>query len=165
MTKLPGTRVRGSRTGRPIMVLLDVLGQRWTLRLLWELSQGSATFRGLRTRCDNVSPTLLNKRLKELRELALIELHDHGYRLTAAGMSLAKELASLDGWANGWAAAIASGSESAGTGSNTIRSHNDLAADTAPDASVAACGQIQNLVFPPTAKGNAAGAGGVTRSG
>jgi len=37
---LPGRAVRGSRSGRPVMALLDLLdllGRRWTLRLLWEL--------------------------------------------------------------------------------------------------------------------------------
>lgn len=107
MTKLPGMPVRGSQTGRPIMVLLDVLGQRWTLRLLWELGQGPATFRALRTRCDEVSPTLLNQRLKDLRELALIEQGEAGYALTEHGLALAQRLASLDGWANEWAAMLA----------------------------------------------------------
>jgi len=32
-------RVRGSRTGRPIMVLLDLLGRRWALRIVWELRE------------------------------------------------------------------------------------------------------------------------------
>ena len=31
--------VRGSRSGRPIMALLDLLGRRWTLRILWELRE------------------------------------------------------------------------------------------------------------------------------
>ena len=106
MTKLPGMPVRGSQTGRPIMVLLDVLGQRWTLRLLWELAQGPATFRALRTRCDEVSPTLLNQRLKDLRELAMIELGETGYALTEHGFALAQRLATLDGWANDWAAML-----------------------------------------------------------
>lgn len=107
MTKLPGTRVRGSHTGRPIMALLDVLGQRWTLRLLWELGHGSATFRVLRARCEDVSPTLLNKRMKDLRELALIELGDNGFTLTDLGMALVGKLASLDSWANDWADQLA----------------------------------------------------------
>jgi DNA-binding HxlR family transcriptional regulator len=85
------------------MVLLDVLGQRWTLRLLWELGQGSATFRTLRSRCDDVSPTLLNRRLKNLRELALVGLDDNGYTLTSLGLTLANKLSSLDSWANEWA--------------------------------------------------------------
>ena len=44
--------VRGSRTGRPIMALLDLLGRRWTLRIMWELREGSLTSRALRTACD-----------------------------------------------------------------------------------------------------------------
>jgi DNA-binding HxlR family transcriptional regulator len=77
------------------MVLLDVLGQRWTLRLLWELGQGA--------RCDDVSPTVLNRRLKELKALALVDLGDKGYALTCFGMTLARKLSSLDSWANEWA--------------------------------------------------------------
>ena len=38
--------VRGSRTGRPIMALLDLLGRRWTLRILWEL-RGVADIAGI----------------------------------------------------------------------------------------------------------------------
>ena len=34
------TAVRGSRTGRPVMALLDLLGRRWTLRIVWELRDG-----------------------------------------------------------------------------------------------------------------------------
>ena len=68
---MTGRRVRGSRTGRPVMVLLDLLGRRWTLRILWELREGALTSRALRTACDEASPTVLNERLKELREAGL----------------------------------------------------------------------------------------------
>ena len=40
-------RVRGSTTGRPIMVLLDLLGRRWTLRIVWELREEPRRFREL----------------------------------------------------------------------------------------------------------------------
>ena len=104
MTKRPGHPVRGSTSGRPIMVLLDVLGKRWTLRILWELHQsGAATFRDLRSRCENVSPTLLNSRLKDLRNLNLASMSDQGYELTETGRSLSRKLAPLDAWANEWA--------------------------------------------------------------
>jgi len=46
---MPKRRIRGSRTGRPIMVLLDLLGRRWTLRIMWELREGALTSRALRT--------------------------------------------------------------------------------------------------------------------
>ena len=51
-TPKPGTPVRGSRTGRPIMAALDLLGRRWALRVLWELRGGPLSFRELRARCD-----------------------------------------------------------------------------------------------------------------
>lgn len=98
-----GKKVRGSRTGRPIMVLLDLLGQRWTLRVLWELRDGPIKFRALRERCDDVSPTLLNARLKQLREAGIVELGDQGFCLSARGMDLAGHLNGLNQWANVWA--------------------------------------------------------------
>ena len=103
MEKAPGRPVRGSKTGRPIMVLLDILGQRWTLRILWELNTGRLNFRALRSHCDDVSPTLLNKRLKELRDLSLVSLEDEGFGLTVRGEELVREFAHLDHWANKWA--------------------------------------------------------------
>ena len=45
--------VRGSRSGRPIMALLDLLGRRWTLRVLWELRADALGFRELQARCDH----------------------------------------------------------------------------------------------------------------
>jgi DNA-binding HxlR family transcriptional regulator len=107
MAKLPGQQLRGSTTGRPVMVLLDLLGKRWTLRIIWELNQlGPATFRELQGRCEDVSPTSLNKRLKELRELNLVELADAGYSLTKQGKSLSTLLAPIDRWAASWAASL-----------------------------------------------------------
>ena len=84
------------------MVLLDVLGQRWSLRILWELKSGGVTFRQLRELCDGVSPTLLNKRLKEFRELEFVELDDRGFYLTDLGEELVTHFAKLDKWAQNW---------------------------------------------------------------
>jgi DNA-binding HxlR family transcriptional regulator len=96
-------RVRGSRTGRPIMVLLDLLGRRWSLRILWELREGALTSRALRTACDEASPTVLNERLKELREANFIELGDGGgYALTAWGRELSEKLLPLHQFAERW---------------------------------------------------------------
>ena len=64
------------------MVLFDMLGQRWTLRILWELRSDRLTFRALRSRCENVSPTILNRRLHELRELNLLDHDEDGYGYT-----------------------------------------------------------------------------------
>jgi DNA-binding HxlR family transcriptional regulator len=103
MQTLTEKRVRGSRSGRPAMVLLDLLGRRWTLRLLWELRGEPLTFRALRERADTVSPSVLNRRLGELRAARLVELGEAGYALTAEGRELIALLEPLGRFAERWA--------------------------------------------------------------
>lgn len=88
------------------MVLFDILGQRWTLRILWELRLNRLTFRELRTQCENVSPTVLNTRLKALRELGLVDHDEDGYGHTDLGAELASQLGALDGWSQKWAKSL-----------------------------------------------------------
>jgi DNA-binding HxlR family transcriptional regulator len=96
--------VRGSRTGRPIMVLLDLLGRRWTLRVLWELRDGPLSSRALRTACDDVSPTVLQTRTAELRTAGLLQLRPgEGYELTELGKELMTAFAPLNRFAASWA--------------------------------------------------------------
>ena len=101
---LPRRPVRGSATGRPIMALLDLLGRRWSLRVLWELQAGPLTFRALQAACDGVSPTVLQQRLKDLRSARLVA-HDsgRGYALTEAARRLQPSLMALHDWAEDWA--------------------------------------------------------------
>lgn len=97
------TSVRGSRSGRPIMVLLDLLGRRWTLRVLWELRDGPLSFRGLQSACEGVSPTVMNDRLRELREAELVVLQKpEGYALTERAKELGDLLVPMDDWAKRW---------------------------------------------------------------
>jgi DNA-binding HxlR family transcriptional regulator len=98
-----GSPVRGSTSGRPIMVALDVLGRRGALRLLWELRDGPLTFRSLQAACDT-NPGTLNSRLKELRELGIVDHDDRGYFLGSHGRSLMAALRPLQSWAQRWAA-------------------------------------------------------------
>lgn len=98
-----GKPVRGSRTGRPIMVLLDLLSRRWALRVIWELRDGPLTARALRAACDEASPTVLQARLAELRDAGFVELGDGGYRLTALGRDLMQAVVPLHGLAETWA--------------------------------------------------------------
>ena len=95
--------VRGSKTGRPIMVLLDLLGRRWTLRILWELRDRPLTSRALRTACDEASPTVLQARLSELREAGFVELlAASGYGLTGLGKELEQNFLPLHRFAERW---------------------------------------------------------------
>jgi DNA-binding HxlR family transcriptional regulator len=85
------------------MVLLDLLGRRWALRILWELSDGPETFRGLRARCDDLSPSVLNTRIRELRDAGIVEKRrDAGYALTRNGLDLIRALTPLNSWARAW---------------------------------------------------------------
>ena len=85
------------------MVLLDALGRRWALRVLWELRGGALTFRALQEACGGVSPSVLAERVRELGELGFVESSDDGYRLTEDGRDLETVLLPLDAWAKRWA--------------------------------------------------------------
>jgi DNA-binding HxlR family transcriptional regulator len=97
---LPGTPARGSRSGRPVMVLLDLLGRRGSLKILWVLRDTALTFRDLGAAAE-LNPSTLNNRLRELRAAGIIA-HDEGYHLTAAGTELLTALMPLLGWAEAW---------------------------------------------------------------
>ena len=88
---------------RPVMRLLDLLGKRWTLRVLWELRDGPLTFRALRSACGDMSPSVLNARVAELREVELVEAGDGGYSLSRRGRELGELLLPLDAWSKRWA--------------------------------------------------------------
>jgi DNA-binding HxlR family transcriptional regulator len=99
-------RVRGSTTGRPIMVALDLLGRRWALRVLWELRDGPVGPRELRERCDRMSSSVLYERLRELTAAGLVaRTADDRYELTRHGRSLGAAIEPLDAWARRWVAA------------------------------------------------------------
>ena len=103
----PGRPARGSKSGRPIMVLLDLLGRRWTLRIVWELREEPRRFRELQD-LIGASPTIVNARLAELRTARLVELDDEtGYRLTSLGRELLRLFLPLHVWSEKWAKAIA----------------------------------------------------------
>ena len=97
-------KVRGSTTGRPIMALLDLLGRRWVLRLVWELREKPRRFRELQELVGGASPTIVNARLRDLREARIVELDpDAGYRLTTLGQELLKLFLPLHVWSEKWA--------------------------------------------------------------
>ena len=101
---LPGQPVRGSRSGAPIMALFDLLGRRWAMGVLWTLcEQGPCNFRELQSRCETISPTVLNARLKELRAAGLVAHSAAGYGPTRMGRELFERLLPLGVWSKSWA--------------------------------------------------------------
>ena len=100
------TPARGSTSGRPIMALLDLLGRRWTLRIVWEMRDQALTSRALRVACDDASPTVIQARLAELRAAGFVEKRDAGgYRLTSLGEELLGTFMPLHHFADKWSRA------------------------------------------------------------
>ena len=96
-------KVRGSHSGRPIMALLDLMGRRWSLRIVWELRNGAMTSRELRTACNEASPTVVQRRLDELRDADLVDLlPGSGYRLTVLGQAFLEAFQPLSSFATKW---------------------------------------------------------------
>jgi len=102
----PGSPVRGSKTGAPIMAAFDLLSRRWAMGIIWNLSKGPATFRGLQDACESISPSILNSRLKDLKEAGLLERSLEGYRLTPMGEEVYALLVPLGEWSIRWAKEI-----------------------------------------------------------
>ncbi len=106
----PGTSVRGSDTGRPLMAALDLFGRRWALRILWELRNGPLGARALRAECDGMSSSVLYQRLDELTGASLIEKTTDGdYTLTSIGAEVSVALEPLWHWADRWSDAVGEG--------------------------------------------------------
>lgn len=89
------------------MALFDLLGRRWAMGILWQLSQGPATFRALQAACESISPAILNSRLKDLREAKFVVHEGEGYQLTDLGRELYQLLEPFGAWSLDWAKAIA----------------------------------------------------------
>ena len=85
------------------MALLDLLGRSWAMGIVWHLYKGPSTFRRLQEYCETISPTTLNKRLKELRDSHLIVRTVEGYALTQQGKELYELIEPLGSWAKEWA--------------------------------------------------------------
>lgn len=90
------------------MAAMDLLGRRWTLRVLWELRGGPVGARALLAACDGLSSSVLYERLHDLADASLIVQGDTGeYDLTKLGRELGDSLQPLDAWARRWSKALA----------------------------------------------------------
>jgi DNA-binding HxlR family transcriptional regulator len=84
---------------RAVESVLDLLGRRWALRLVWELRRSTLSFSELRER-TGISPSVLSARLRELVDSGVLERDGGGrYRLSGRGRELARILYELNRWA------------------------------------------------------------------
>lgn len=84
---------------RAVEGVLDLLGRRWALRLVWEVRRSTLSFSELREQ-TGISPSVLSARLGELVDAGILE-RDPGrrYRLSGRGRELARILYELNRWA------------------------------------------------------------------
>lgn len=85
-----------------IYAAMELLGQRWVLRVVWELEPGPLGFLELRRRMGNCSSSMMADRLATLTQAGLVETHaDKSYELTPLrGAELAAALEHLWQWAD-----------------------------------------------------------------
>ena len=84
---------------RAVESVLDLLGRRWALRLVWELRRSTLSFSELRER-TGISPSVLSTRLRELVDSDVLEREGgRHYRLSGRGRELARILYELNRWA------------------------------------------------------------------
>jgi DNA-binding HxlR family transcriptional regulator len=106
------------------VALLDLLGRRWALGIIWNLYQRPMTFRSLQgaseKKSGNISPSI-NSRIKDLREAKLVTRTLEGYELTL----LEKELLEpLDPWSHKWNKALPQASKKGPSRKNLVRVAN-----------------------------------------
>jgi DNA-binding HxlR family transcriptional regulator len=93
----------------PIARAAEVLGDRWTLLIVREMTFGVGHFNELQRCLPGISRSVLSQRLRQLQHSDVIERTDAapgepaGYRLTPAGRSLKPVLHALGEWAGEFA--------------------------------------------------------------
>ncbi len=102
MPSSPVSNLAGPST-RPIVLLLDILGRRWAMRILWELRDTPCTSRALRRACGDASPGVMQTRLDELGQAGFVAKRPGGgYGLTDRGRDLLESFLPLYAFAERW---------------------------------------------------------------
>ncbi|MEP5764344.1 MAG: helix-turn-helix domain-containing protein [Halieaceae bacterium] len=87
----------------PVAKAAEVLGEKWTILILRELLYGTSRFSEFQRAISGISPTMLNKRLKELEAQGLVTKQDHEYALTPGGWELGPLVRQYAIWGMRWA--------------------------------------------------------------
>ncbi len=93
----------------PVSKATEIIGEKWTLLILRELLMGTSRFSEFERSMSRISPTVLNKRLKQLEEKGVIVKKrlsgqkGHEYRLTPMGKELEPLIEQIAIWGQRWA--------------------------------------------------------------
>jgi DNA-binding HxlR family transcriptional regulator len=90
----------------PLTDLVDMIGGRWKVLLLWRLRDGTRRFNELRRSMPGVTQKMLTQQLRQLETDGLVSRKVFAevpprveYKLTATGRELGSLLETLAGWA------------------------------------------------------------------
>jgi DNA-binding HxlR family transcriptional regulator len=101
---------------------MDLLGQRWILRVIWELEPGALGFLELRRRMGNCSSSMLADRLATLTAANIVtKLPDKSYEITPSGVSLGRALEQVWRWADKHAGDLDTATRAAPAGAGARR--------------------------------------------
>jgi len=93
----------------PVSKATEIIGEKWTLLILRELLMGTSRFNDFQRSMSRISPTVLNKRLKQLEEKGVVlkkrlsGQKGFEYRLTAMGKELEPLIEQVAIWGQRWA--------------------------------------------------------------
>lgn len=106
-TSQPASRRAARRSACPVASALDLIGDRWTLVIVRDLTIGKARFAEFLASPEGVPTNILADRLKQLEAAGLVRRiayskrpPRHEYRLTDAGASLLPVVQAMARWAN-----------------------------------------------------------------
>lgn len=104
-------RAAAQRTECAATAALNVLGQKWVMRIIRALGERTQRFCELQDALGGANSATLSQRLKLLEDEALIERREVSvvppwveYSLTDKGSELRDAIAGIDGWAERWSA-------------------------------------------------------------
>ncbi|HET7738133.1 MAG TPA: helix-turn-helix domain-containing protein [Tepidiformaceae bacterium] len=106
---MPEPRTYESQTFCPVARTLDVVGDRWTILILRDLSFGRRRYSTLQASLNGISTNLLSERLKKLEVHGMIErvfYTDHPpraeYKLSAKGRAFVPVLIAMRTFGEEW---------------------------------------------------------------
>ena len=105
MKKITTSRTYESQPSCPIARSLDIVGERWTILILRDLTYGVTKFKEILRSLDGIPSNLLARRLQRLEEQGIVERSFYSqhppraeYKLTAKGRQLIPLLRVLAEW-------------------------------------------------------------------
>ena len=102
-------RTYESQTSCPVARTLDVVGDRWTMLVLRDLSWGRCKFSALQASLKGISANLLSDRLKKLEQSGMVEQVAYSahpprfeYKLSAKGKAFVPVLVAMREYGEEW---------------------------------------------------------------